>query len=517
MKIKNILYSAAVAATVMSAASCSKLLDIPQHGVLNYNTYYNTDEQVESAATAMYLEARGWEFNVTLCKNMLTDDFYAGGAGRGDNTDLEFLNEFAFDSEQSYIESMFKTYYNLIYKANVILGHVNPEGNDVCQRVRAEAKVMRAFAYFDLITMWGNPPLVDHELLPSEYSKPNGTTEELWGLVEKDLTEAIASNKLPEKTGKNDTETWRVTKQFAQALLGKAYLWQEKYKDAAEQFTAVVNSKKYDLLPTNEYENLFRANNKHNVESLFESNRVHNPNSEWDNFSMFYLMINWRMDQMTWPSDTPIMNTGWGFCVPSQDLYDDFVKCEGEKGSRLNQSIKTYEQIQTQMGFSVKSKIINDGFFMWKKRVLAEDRGTGNDYVYNANIVWMRYAEVLLCGAEASLKANDKGTALTYINMIRERAGASKLSDVTMDDIKLEKRCELFGEGQRFQDLVRWGDAQTKLANNGKVYPILYTNGTVEYVSTGRTNYGFKDKHNRLPYPATETRLNPNCKQNEGY
>ncbi|MGN0195322.1 MAG: RagB/SusD family nutrient uptake outer membrane protein [Candidatus Cryptobacteroides sp.] len=515
MKTKLII--ALAGAACLSLSGCSDLLDIKQHGVLNYETYYKTPDQILSADAAMYLEVRGWEYNVLLCKSMLTDDFVAGGSMRGDNTDLEHLNEFTFDAEQDYIQNMFQTYYSLIYKANVILGHV--EDNDVqyAGMARAEAKVFRAFAYFDLVSMWGNPPLVDHELAPSEYSRPNGTDEQLWSLMEQDLTEAIESGYLTEKTSVDDAETWRVTKQFAQALLGKVYLWQNKYADAAKQFNAVVASGKYDLF-RGPYEDMMRAANKHNCESLFESNKVADDNNPFQNFSLYKLMTGWRMDKMNWPADTPLMNTGWGFRVPTKDLYDDFVADEGVDGYRLNNTMKTLDQIGDQLSITLKSPIVGEGYFFWKDRALAEDRGYANDFVYAGNVLWMRYAEVLLCGAEASLLAGDSATALKYINLVRERAHLSPLSSVTLDQIKLEKRLELCGEGQRFQDLLRWGDAEAKMKDNGKQYPVLAVNGEVSYVSCNNPVYGFKkEKHSRLPYPATEIRLNSEIQQNNGY
>ena len=512
-----------VLAGVLALTSCNQsLLDIPQKGVLNYETYYSTDEEILTASAAMYLEVRGWEYNVLLCKAMLTDDFYAGGAQRGDNANLQMLNEFTFDAEEDYIQAMFQTYYTLIYKANVVLGHIDEEFSPVAKMARAEAKVFRAFAYFELISMWGNPPLVDHELLPSEYSRPNGTTEELWGLVEKDLTEAIASGALSEKNGVNDNKTWRVTKQFAQALLGKAYLWQGKNKEAAAQFDAVVESGKYDLF-RGEYGEILRVANKFNTESLFESNRIHDDNNSMQNMSLYALMTNWRMDKLDYPSDTPMMKTGWGFRVPTQDLYDDFVKNEGEDGYRLNQTIKTYEQIKTDLGITIKAggSIQSDGYFCWKQRIVAEDRGSGNsvsDWAYEANTMWMRYAEVLLCGAEAHLAAGNAAKAAEYVNEVRERAKLAPLGTVTLDDIKLEKRLELVGEGQRFQDLVRWGDAATKLKDNGTLYPTLSANGEVTYTSCNHPVHGFKTgKHERLPYPATEIRLNSEIVQNPGF
>ena len=515
MKMRNYILIAVAAVCSLISVSCSDMLDIPQKGVLDYNTYYQTDEQILSADVAMYLEVRGWEYNVKLCKAMLTDDFWAGGSMRGDNNNLEHLNEFTFDAEEDYVQSMFTTFYTLIYKANVILGHVDENISPMARMARAEAKVFRAFAYFDLKTMWGNPPLVDHELAPSEYNVPNGSDEDLWSLMEKDLTEAISSGALVEKKGVNDTETWRVTKQFAQALLGKVYLWQGKYAEAAQQFDAVVSSGKYQLF--SDYSGIFRSENKHNCETLFESNRVHDDNDSFQNFSMYALMTNWRMDKMNWPSDTPIMNTGWGFRVPTKSLYDDFVKDEGVDGYRLNESLKTLDQLNSELGITLKSPIIGEGYFMWKLRILASERGMGNDFVYAANTIWMCYAEVLLCGAEAHMMAGNTGKATEYVNMIRSRAKLPAKGSVTLDDIKLEKRLELFGEGTRFQDLLRWGEG-SRMSGNGKVYPLLQVNGQVQYVDCGNPTNGFKEgKYDRLPYPATEIRLNSEITQNPGY
>ena len=130
----------------------------------------------------------------------------------------------------------------------------------------------------------------------------------------------------------------------------------------------------------------------------------------------------------------------------------------------------------------------------------------------------MRFAEVLLLGAEASFQAGDSATALQYVNRVRTRAQLAPLASVDLETIKTEKRLELCGEGQRFQDLLRWGDAEARLKDMGNTYPKMDPNGAVTYVPTGRSVYGFKKgKHEHLPYPFTETMLNENVIQNPGY
>ena len=517
MKAKHIIlaFSAAIAAL----SSCNDMLTIPQHGVQNYETYYQTDEEAESAIISCYIQVKNNEMNYVLGKNMLTDDFWAGGGGRADNADLEGLNEFTFGTDQGYLQGMFQAYYGIIYKANVVLGHI-PEETDVQLRARAEAKIFRAWSYFELISMWGNPPLVDHELEPSEYQMPNGTTEELWALVEKDLTEAIASGYLTEKKNADD-KTWRVTKQFAQALLGKAYLWQGKNAEAAAEFDKIVASDLYRLYP--DYENVIAFTTKQNCESMFESVKISDPNNVWNNFTMLHLMTHYRTDKLedNCCTNAGLAGLGWGFLSPQKNLYDDFVAVEGKDGYRLNATMKTYEQMQA-MGVKVKagSTIINEGYFMWKTRITTEQvPAAGSNFVDDSNRQWMRYAEVLLCAAEAHAAAGNQGKADEYMNLIRTRAQAPTKAGYTMDEIRREKRLELCHEGTRFQDLLRWGIAEERMKDQGSYCPLLSSNGTIEnkVYNSDPAKFGFKPKHNLLPYPGVEIRLNPNIVQNPGW
>ena len=505
------------AIALLGTTACNDLLDIEQHGVLNYDTYYQTDEEAETAATAMYVNIRSMEYYKLLCINLLSDDFWAGGGGRNDNAELEQLNEFTYNTDMSYVEGMFTTYYTIIYKANVILGHV-PEETDVQKRVHAEARAIRAWAYFDLITLWGNPPLVDHELAPSEYTRENGSTEKLWELFNTDLQTAIDSGYLPEKSSVNDQSTWRVTKQFAQAMYGKGLLWQKNYKEASKQLQAVIDSHLYELYQ-GPYEDINAYTTKMNCESMFESVRIDDRNNVFDNFDMVHLMTHWRTDKMTISSE--FSSLGWGFCTPQKALYDAFVAEEGEDGYRLNGTMKTFEQMQA-LGNTINagSSIISEGYFMWKNRVFAEQTpAEGYNYTSLHNPKWMRYAEVLLLAAEAYLEDGENAKAADCLNQIRTRAKLAPKSNITLKDIQIEKRLELCGEMCRYQDMVRWGIAEELLKEQGKYTPFLDSNGQVTYqaFNTDSSKYGFKSRHNLLPYPGTEVRLNSAIVQNTGW
>ena len=502
-------------AAVVGFSSCNDLLNIEQHGVLDNATYYQTDEEAVSGLVQIYNSVKGQEYNWGLGKNVLTDDFWSAGGQRNDNAELEQLNEFNYSIENSVVQGLFSGWYTVIHDANVVIDYVD-NASDVKLQAKAEAKVFRAWAYFELVTLWGNPPLVLHEIQSvSDAKLANSDPAEVWAQIETDLTEAIESGKLHQKANADD-KTWKVTKQFAQALLGKAYLWQKKYELAAATFDDIVNSGLYRLYA--DYENVITYKAKQNCESMFESVRVSDAANVWNNFTMYGVMRHWRTDKMSLNGNLGIATNGWGFCYPQQNLYEDFVKVEGANGYRLNATMKTYDQF-VEMGNKLTGPVYGcEGLFMWKWRILAEQQpSSGYGMVDDHNMQWMRYAEVLLCAAEAHLMNQNSAKADEYMNMIRTRAQAPAITGATLEDIQREKRIELCGEGTRFQDMIRWGIAETRLKDQGKNCPTLDENGNVKYIVYNESDYGFKPKHKLLPYPGIEKRQNTALTQNEGW
>ena len=148
--------------------------------------------------------------------------------------------------------------------------------------------MFRAFANFQLVTLWGTAPLVKHTLSESEYMQPNSTPDSLWAAVETDLKEAINSGALTQKASVNQP-TARVTKQFAQAMLGKAQLFQKKYAEAARTLDEVINSKLYILNP--DLSNQGTPDGDNSVESLFEVNLPFDTNNSNENSYFKFLLL----------------------------------------------------------------------------------------------------------------------------------------------------------------------------------------------------------------------------------
>ncbi|MBQ5528200.1 MAG: RagB/SusD family nutrient uptake outer membrane protein, partial [Bacteroidales bacterium] len=157
--------------------------------------------------------------------------------------------------------------------------------------------------------------------------------------------------------------------------------------------------------------------------------------------------------------------------------------------------------------------------------------GPGQNIRVN-NFVIMRYAEVLLMYAEACLQTGDTQGAKDAINLVQKHAGSATISDaVDMEVLEREKKYELWLEGCRWADMVRWGhfdgvktagqrvptlyDAMSKDGESAHRFYTVYSYPAMEI---RQTETGFKaGKHEYFPYPEAETSLNPNLTQNPGW
>ena len=518
MKLKYIV-PALMAGVALLFSSCEDGLDIQKHGNMGgQDDFYKTDADAQQAVASMYTSWGGAYYNWFFVKNLISDDFWTGGGSRGDNPDMERLNEYTFDTDHGMLSGFYSSMYNIIYKANLIIEKVEPDTPVKAQAV-AEAYFFRGWAHFELASLWGSAPVVDHLLQPGEYHQANSTAEDLWAQTEKDFRAAIDSKALISKSDVNDAAaTIRVTPEVAQAMLGKALLFQGKYAEAAKELDAVINSGKYALY-RGDLDKLHHAVANGCCEAMLEVQKRNDPEHTWDTMSMEYLMMGWRTALLNIGGlDKDIANGTYGFMNPRKSLYDAFVATEGVNGYRLKATMRTYDELNAEYGLTVVSGerlVGHEGIFNWKNRALKEDCIMDASYFQGFQFInrrVMRYAEVLLLAAEAHAMSGGSKAA-EYVNKVRERARLQPLANVTMDDIKNEKRLELCFESVRFQDLVRWGDAERVMAEQGKQVPAFKSDG-IDNAAFSNSNYGFKSKHKLLPIPRKELELNKNMKQN---
>lgn len=506
-------------------SSCEDNLDIEKKG--NYgseDTFYETDDDAEQAITAAYYQWNASAATLFFTLDALSDDVWAGGGTRGDITDVQNINEYRYGTDNSYVSSIFSSLYSIIYYSNLVIERVDTE-TDVRKRCVAEAYFFRGWAHFYLGALWGTAPVVDHLLSADEYAQGNSADGELYAQAASDFKTAIDMDILPSKESVNDTETSiRITEECAYAFYGKTLLFQGNNSEAAAAFDKVINSGLYELY-TGDYGDIHKTAGEFCCESILENNQVDDTQTAWTFYTYVQVWRGWRSDGISFAnikSDYSDVTSGYGFMNPRADLYNSFKEYSEDGGStyRLDQSIKDIDFLIDEMGLTISSTNHgNEGYFNWKMRAMKDELiydMNGWNVCVSTNIRFMRYAEVLLRAAEANLTVNS-AKSLEYINQVRNRAQLSSLTTVSLDDIKEECRYELCFEGTRFIDLVRWGDAATKMADQGKEVMCLNTDGTVSVEYTTTSSGFVAGKHEHLPIPATELLLNSNIQQNSGW
>ena len=537
--------------------SCLNQLDIPQQGIQSIDDFYKTDEQAMNGLADVYgqfKDAYGYPYGILGAMNLMADDNYAGYGNMGDNGGHSHsLNSFTFDATRS--SYLYNYCSGLIRRCNTILARVAPD-SPVKRRILAECHVIRAWTFSYMAQLFGGVPLIEEEITVLNAIAPRASIAEVWEFVNKDFETAIASGELPSKSSVDDKENiLRITKEAAQAWYGKSLLWQGKWSESATQLNAVIHSGKYQLLGDAQLVNhlgdpdfgyVVRATNNLSTESLFEFNAK---NDQYGNSSGglanasaygYAPSCGWRADMLNYrgglydyvPEIDYIGQGNGAASVVRKQLYDAFVEMEGENGFRLKGSIKTWDDFQA-LGIGINNVYYgSEGYWCFKNRVLRSEAGswafgTGYAEANTCSNTWkpMRYAEVLLNAAEACIRSNDPGSALTYVNMVRERAHLAPLTSVTLADIKKEKRLELYKEGSRYIDLVRWEalndadgiTAANMLGEQGHFIP-TFDGITVNHQAFILTEYGWKKgKHEVLPFPENELTANPMIEQNPGY
>ena len=592
--MKKTLYSIFAVAAVFATSSCDQSrLDIPQKGVTAYETFYQTESDAEAALAAAYagfstyVTGRGNAFIYTPFKAALNncgDDMYGAGANFGDNDYMAALDEFRYDSGCEVIGNFYSGLFLANYRCNLVIDNFKdglPGGSAtaITKRCVAEARVMRAYIYFLLTALWDTPPFIDHVIadgLPYNSDKdPENpmSHNDLLKWVASECETAAADLDERKSTADKDGAV-KVTKGFAYALAGKAQIFVGDYAAAKTNLKKVIDSGKYALVPGERYWENFHVEGDGNEEKIFETNLEYNSGiGAWGGINqrstwMEANIWGWRSDHFQAAPNTAYNGgqDGWGGLGVPQWFGDEFLANDG-KSPRFNATLMHIDDVvygmeylnpdvnaltweermtSTEVGIKdIKDGLYGQSFYLAFKQMLRSTDANpnyGGNVRLNNNVV-MRYAEVLLLYAEACLQTNDAASAKTAINEIQKRAGSKTISEsVDMNVLKKEKSYELWLEGCRFLDIVRWGDT-ARLKEAGSNVPKLFDklfrepkageNVTWEHGTEANSRFytvatheakdkGFAcgfvaGKHDHYPYPKDVIDKNPNLVQNNGW
>lgn len=574
--MKKIFLSIALLSSMMFTA-CEDMLDVEQKATSNTANFYKTDADAESALTAMYAtyinEIGGTEgiWNAYIMGlNYSADDVFAAGGDINDHADFRILNEFRYDASSLPIGNLYNHIYKAIYSANLIIHYFGETADTpIKKRAVAEAKVMRAWAHMLAAQVYYQPPLIDH-LITDEKPVNAESQKAIFDWCVKECEDALFD--LPDRNGKNDKEgAWVVTKGFAQFVAGKSALFAGDNAKVISVMKPLVESENYDLVPGERFRDLFHVEGDGCEEKIFEFNyitntaaaggadawRVGNNRGRW----MVANVLNWRGDDIQGGGMSPLICStgGWGggsinhefahkmlandgdsyrrkatFLTSDEFFYDEELcgwKSDATCTTRAQKEKDPERGITNTYGSFSRSDVMEVKMMMHPNDA---DSSVG-DNCNNTNLCIARLGEAYLIYAEACIASNQLGEAKKYINKIQERAGSKTVSEtVDLKVLQDEKQYELWFEGCRWFDIVRWGIAKecydkvldnipyqtdeywTSPANARKPHKLVY-DVRHPFAEAGITLKFVEGKHEYWPLPQNIIEINDQIHQVRGW
>jgi hypothetical protein len=440
------------------SVGCSKdFLDRVPESTITVETFYKNPEQLRQSTVGLY-NVVWFQYNDKAAIGL--------GDGLGGNvlgpwtTNLSLFYQFNITPLNGDLANAWKAFYRVVAQSNYTIANIRKYAENVTEEEKnvaiAEARFMRATAYFYMVRLWGPVMLItDHNALIDNYQIPLNPVEDAYKFIIRDYEFAIEN--LPESD-----EPGRVTSWSAKGMLAKVYLAYSGYGKSGSRDEAMLQKaaeyagdvcKNIGVELFDSYEGLFFLKNENNRESLFSLQWAEL--GSWGSQNTFQAYY-------AYSSDITGVGDGWGGGNgPSYDLINEFLKDTADK-ERLHATCFTYNdyypEIKKKNGgitFDMNSPKI-------KKYIIGTpDDNDGNVAMMNASIntyilrladVYLTYAEALL-GNAASTTNED---ALFYFNEVRKRAGVSTKSSLTWKDIFHERRVEFGMEAQLWYDIVRW-------------------------------------------------------------
>lgn len=401
---------------------------------------------------------------ILLMSDLRSDDLYKGGGDAGDQAALYSLSQFRLSAAES-LGGLWSIYFTGLARCNnAIIACANAEGVNAekLKQYNAEAHFLRAYYVHLLWKLFGNIPYFE-EPLQDPYMTKQITADEVYNKIMADLDIACEDGAMA-MSNNTGTDKGRASRAAALMLKARVVMYQKdqsKYAEVANDMATIIKSGKFDLME--DFGAMWLDENEFCKESIFESNQLPEGKTWSSGWSGYGTNLPAFISPNELKDPNGVFKGGWGFGPVRQSAYDMY-----EDGDlRRDGSINDWREA------SYGHRFQNTGLF---QRKYAAREGYNpppgdQDLNYCNNLRIFRYAETLLNYVELVKMdgvAEQQGvSAQNCFNLIRKRAfGVEKPLDATAENIKAERHKEFLGEGMRFYDLVRWGDAATVLTEN---------------------------------------------------
>lgn len=448
-----------LASIIIIGQSCSGFLEVDPPYQISSETYFNTEDDYQQALIGAYDLLQSTYVNV-LMGEFASDNTLCGGENANDVPGFQEIDDMRHTPVNTNLQDLWNWMYAGVNRCNYIFEFEDKTDFDNKDLVMGQAAFLRAYYFFELTKWFGDIPM------PVDVRVSFGSVQNFGRVAQANVYEQIesdleyASSVLPSTW----TQQGRVTKGAAQSLLGKVLIFQQKYNEAVLVLDEVISSGTYDLY--DDYDALFTQVAENNIESVFE---VQYSNIQGAGFGCLQcsegnVMVGFSGIR---GYNGPTYASGFSFNVPVQDLVDQFTPNDGRYRATI-MDIEAYKEEQESQGNQVSygEGWEHTGYYNHKYIPRTGEAFQDPNLTNSTNYRAIRFSDVLLLAAEAHNANGNDSKAQEYVNRVRARAGLSDLvttGGLLEQDIQQERRLELAGEGHRFFDLVRRGDAAEKI------------------------------------------------------
>lgn len=455
---------------LVTISGCKKFLDIDPPYTQDAENFFTNESDYERALIGAYDLLQGTFLSVWISE-IASDNTIAGGESVTDTEGLHQIDAMNHGAVNNELRNIFRWNYAGITRCNFITENKDNIDFDGKNIIIAQARFLRAFYYFELVKFFGDVPLIIDQRLGVEQvtELPRSPKVDVYAQIESDLTYAVDNLEL------TTTTKGKATKGAAQSLLGKAYLYQQKWIEAAQMFDLVINSGQYGLF--NDFSKLFLVDNEGCNETIFD---VEYSGLEGGGYGCLICLEGNAGPgfQGIRQYNGPVYGDGNSYNLPTQNLYDAFeandlrreatcLDIDAFIAAQPNAASITYAE-----GGGGHTGYYNNKYIKRQAEIGLPD----NDLTSPVNYRAIRYADVLLMAAEAYFESGNPSLATQYLNSVRARVNMPSISGITINEIYNERRLELSCEGHRFFDLVRTGQATSMITNfttnKNELFPI---------------------------------------------
>lgn len=446
---------------LFSLTACEKFLELEPPFSQDADNYFTEPFHYELALIGAYDLLQGSFINIWIGE-IASDNSIAGGESVTDSQGLHEIEAMTHGAVNVELRNVFQWNYAGISRANFILENKDNIDFEGKNQIIAEATFLRAYYYFQLVKYFGDVPLViDKRLGADEVTEIKRSSKlEVYAQIETDLNfAAVTLNPVNPVKG-------RINKWAALALLGKVQLYQNKFSESATSLDQVINSMQYQLI--SDFRSLFTVGNEGHSEAVFD---IQYSGLEGGGYGCLICLEGNAAPgfQGIRQYDGPIYSDGNSYNLPTQDLYASFEAADDIRRNATVLDIDSFISQQTNPG-AISYAVGGGGHTgLYNNKYIKKQAELGlpdNDLTSPVNNIVIRFADVLLMAAEAHNRSNNDGQALVYLNQVRSRVNLTSVNaggQTLTDAIWSERRSELSGEGHRFFDLVRTGQAASSI------------------------------------------------------